>query len=101
MKKKETVFKERVQKRLKAIPNSWWVKVQQVGINGTPDILGTINGVFVAIELKTDDGILSKLQGYNIDKIAKTGAIALVMSPADFEDKLKILDKTIKACVSF
>lgn len=101
MKKKETVFKERVQKKLKAIPHSWWVKIQQVGINGTPDILGTINGVFVAIELKTDEGTLSKLQSYNIDKITKTGAIALVISPSDLDDKLKILERTVKACISF
>ena len=39
----------------------------------------------MAIELKTDEGILDKLQEYNLEQIAQCGGIAVVMTPANFE----------------
>jgi hypothetical protein len=54
-KKAETVFKEVVLKDLNALPSAWFEKIQQVGKRGTPDILGCLNGYFIAIELKKSD----------------------------------------------
>ena len=81
MKKPETKFKEKILSRLKELPNSWVVKVQQVALRGTPDILLCLKGHFVAIELKTEDGELDALQTYNIEQIVKAGGSAYVMTP--------------------
>jgi len=90
MKQKETAFKEKVLKRLKHIPNSWWTKIQQTGIHGTPDILGCVAAFFVAIELKRDDKEKAgALQAYVIAKIKDARGFACVATPSNF-DKLAI-----------
>lgn len=81
-KKKETAFKEKVMVKLREIPSSWWVKIQQVGIRGTPDILGHIEGTFVAIELKKDVySKIDELQTYNLNKIRDSKGISFIMYP--------------------
>lgn len=82
-KKEETVFKERIMPQLKKL--GYFVKIQQVAVSGTPDIIGTINGVFIAIELKTNTGKLSQLQKLNLYKIAKAGGVSLEVSPKNWE----------------
>lgn len=39
-------------KKLKAIPRSYWFSKEAGSIRGISDIIGCINGVFVAIEVK-------------------------------------------------
>jgi len=90
-KQRETLFKEKVLRELKKFPKTWFCKIQQVSKRGTPDILATIGGVFVAIELKTDAGVLSKLQEFNLAEISKTGAIAIVMTPTNFDKYMRAL----------
>jgi hypothetical protein len=51
-KQPETRFKEIVLRNLRALPNLWVAKIQQVAKRGTPDLLCCIDGHFVAIELK-------------------------------------------------
>jgi Holliday junction resolvase len=87
-KQKETIFKERVLRELKKLPRAWVCKTQQVSKRGTPDILACINGRFCAIELKTETGKLSALQDYNLQAIAKSGGIAIVMTPNNFEEEM-------------
>ena len=82
MKKKETLFKEKVLPDLKKL--GYFIKIQQVVRCGDPDIIGTINGVYIAIELKTDEGKLSELQKLSIAKILKAGGIALVATPSNW-----------------
>lgn len=81
-------------RELKKIPDSWFTKIQQVSIIGTPDILGCVSGKFVAIELKTDTGKLSKLQEYNLDEITKAKGLALVCTESNMNEVLQII-KTI------
>lgn len=45
---------------------------------GVPDILTCIKGRFVAIEVKTPTGKLTKIQQYQIDQINKSGGVAFV-----------------------
>jgi hypothetical protein len=92
-KKPETLLKEKALKVLRSLPNSWFVKIQQQSIIGTPDILGTINGHFIAIELKTDDGKLSEIQKHNLIKISACGAVALIVMPSNFDECIKLLEK--------
>ena len=61
--------------------------------SGVPDLLCCINGRFVGVELKTDDGKVAELQQYNIDKIKKSGGVALVLRPSDFKEFKSMVDK--------
>jgi hypothetical protein len=91
-KKPETKFTERLQPLLAAIPGSWWVKVQQVGKRGTPDILGSIRGRFVALELKKDDQTEpSPIQVYTLQKIEDSGGYAAVVSPENWREIYRTL----------
>ena len=49
---------------------------------GIPDLLCCINGYFVAIELKAQNGRPSELQLYQIEKIRKSGGLAFVLYPS-------------------
>lgn len=90
--KPETVFRIRLRQRINKIPNSWFESIQQSAISGTPDILGVIAGRFVAIEVKTDEGVLSKLQAYKLEQIEKAGGVAVVITPSNMEEKLIYLE---------
>lgn len=87
----ETRFKNRVMKRLKALPGTWWEKIQQVGKRGTPDILGCVRcakcdrGIFVALELKTNEGVLAAIQEAKLDDIGKAGGWCGVLAPSSME----------------
>lgn len=86
MKKPETKFKEKVIKDLKTIPYIWFTKTQQVATRGTPDIIGCVNGLFFALELKsTPKGKVSDLQSYNLEKIIEAGGLSWVAYPENWE----------------
>ena len=93
---KETLLKIKVLQALKRIPKVWFLKTQEVARSGTPDILASVNGIFVAIELKTDDGAVSKLQEYNLKKIEETGAVSIVLMPNNFEASIQFLENLAK-----
>lgn len=52
-----------------------------------------LSGLFVAIELKSSGGKLSELQKYNMNLIALSGGIALVISPENLEEAMAFLTK--------
>jgi hypothetical protein len=85
-----------VRPRLEKIPNSFWESIQQVGISGTPDILGCICGIFVAIEIKTDEGVSSVLQIYKRQRIVEAQGLALVIAPNNFEASIQFLENIAK-----
>ena len=81
----ETRFKEVVLRELRQLPRTWVVKIQQVSINGTPDILACVNGVFVALELKrAKDAYLSELQRYELMRIKAANGVGFVTYPANW-----------------
>lgn len=85
---RESQFQKKVIKFLKEKPNVWHIKYwagSQYTKEGIPDILACIDGVFHGIELKTDVGVASKLQLYNIRKIKDSGGEAYILRPKDFE----------------
>lgn len=88
-KKKETLFKEKVFKWFKELQDQgvrlWYVKVQQVAIGGTPDILMCLYGYFYAIELKkgmSDDS--DPRQTHELRKIRLAQGHGLVLCPETF-----------------
>lgn len=59
---------------------------------GTPDILACVNGYFLAIEVKADDGKPSELQLVKIDAIRKAGGFAYVAYPSGWQRLKDIID---------
>lgn len=64
--------------------NNWFFLKVQGGANnpsaGVPDVLACVKGTFVGIEVKTPTGVTSKLQLYQIDRINKSGGVAVVVT---------------------
>lgn len=65
----------------------WYVKffANNYTRKGIPDILASINGYFVGIEVKADKGHPSALQLHQIDRIRKSGGFAFVLYPSAYE----------------
>lgn len=63
--------------------------------SGVPDLLVCINGYFLAVELKAENGKPSPLQLHNIEQIRKAGGKAIILYPQDFE-MFKNLVKDLK-----
>lgn len=90
--KPETLFKNRIKPQLESLASTWFVKVQQVAMRGTPDFLLCINGRFVAIELKASaKDKASKLQEWTLDQISKAGGIALIACPENWAEVKELL----------
>lgn len=85
MKQRETNFKERVRKKLNAIPESTWVKIQQRALRGIPDFLGCVRGRCVALELKTEEGEAEPLQLWTLNNFKKAGAYTEVVRPSNLD----------------
>ena len=67
-----------ITKYLKTVPDCWFFK-EHGGIYGTagiPDLICCINGRFVAFEVKTEKGVLSKLQETTLQRIQRAKGIA-------------------------
>lgn len=54
------------------------VKIVVANRSGIPDIICCYRGKFIAIEVKSQNGKLSKLQEYNQEKILRANGIVLV-----------------------
>ena len=46
----------------------------------------------MAIELKTDEGKLDKLQQFNLEKIGQCGGISIVLTPSNFDETMAFLE---------
>ena len=78
---KESVVQRKLMLELQAkFPSIYVRKIAQAAYShgGIPDLLGCYNGMFFAIEVKTTDGKLSKLQDFEIQAIDKAKGLALV-----------------------
>ena len=66
--KNEAAFQNDVMQFLKHNPNAFAVKYwagNKFTVNGIPDVLACINGVFHGIELKTNTGVVRGIQKEN------------------------------------
>lgn len=90
----EKVFENKIKKYLKehdAYFLKYWAGAQFTK-SGVPDILACVNGYFVGIEVKAQNGKPSDLQLYNIRQIRKAGGFAYVVYPSGWESLKDILD---------
>ena len=83
---KEKTFENQVKQFLKD-NGAWFVKTWSNGIQrkGIPDIIACVNGYFIGIELKAENGKPSELQKWNVKKIREAGGVAIVLYPDQFE----------------
>ena len=86
----ESALQSAIIKRLDAAPDIWWVNVRGDGFQrgGIPDILMSLGGRFVGLELKTKKGIAARRQRLEIAKIKASGGVAEVIRSVDELDTL-------------
>jgi len=77
--KESTVQRKLMEELRLKWPNGYIRKIAQnmYSHGGVPDILTCINGKFVALEVKTIKGTLSRLQARDIKLIEQAGGLAL------------------------
>ena len=87
----EKNFENRIKKFLSE-RGCWWVKFHGNGYtrSGVPDLLCSVSGVFVAIEVKAERGKPSPLQIHQINQINESGGVAVIVKPSQW-NQLKIL----------
>lgn len=76
---KESAIQKKIQDYIKSI-GGYVVKVVAAPRAGIPDLLCCIKGKFIAFEVKTESGRVSKLQEYNIKQIKLSGGEAYVVN---------------------
>lgn len=92
----EKNFENKIKKFLEE-NGCWFVKyfANRNTRSGVPDLLACVNGYFVAIEVKAENGKPSELQLWNVEKIRNAGGIAIVLYPDQF-DQFKSLIEFLK-----
>lgn len=90
---KEKPFENKVKKLLEK-NGAWFVKFFANGFTkrGVPDLLACVNGRFLAIEVKGDDGAPTDLQLYNLALITKAGGYGVVAYPEDFQSLSELVE---------
>ncbi len=92
--KSETKFKvTTIYPFLKTLKNCCYFTIQQASISGTPDMMVCINGVFFALEIKSERGKPSPLQTYNLAQINRCGGVGLLVYPENWNDIKKLLQR--------
>lgn len=79
-KKPETHLQQRIQRALKAEFGGFWFKVHGGPFQpaGIPDLLGCVDGLYVAIEVKIPGEEPSSIQEITIEDIRNAGGISFV-----------------------
>jgi len=88
----EGAFQNAIIRKLKKIEGLYFFKKEALAIVGIPDMIICYKGKFVAWELKKsmrDKPAL--IQEYTLNQIRKSGGIAEVVYPENFEEKLEEL----------
>ena len=89
---KEKTITNKILTHLKSCPECFAFKEHGgiYGVSGIPDIIGCYKGKFIAFEVKTTQGKLSKLQEVMLERINEAGGIAFkVTSLQEVKDILK------------
>lgn len=90
--KPETLFRQKFQRKLELIPDSWFESIQQKSIGGTPDKLGLVRGRFVGLEFKASaDEKPTPMQLLKLSRIRAAGGIAEVVFPENADEIFRLL----------
>lgn len=94
----EKTFENRIKKYLTSV-GAWHLKYwagAQFTKSGIPDILSCVNGYFVAIEVKAQEGKPTELQLHTIQQIRQSGGFAFVLYPSGYEKFKSFIDNLKK-----
>ena len=93
---KENAFENKIKDYLKSI-GAYFIKTHGDRFSrvGTPDIIACVNGHFVAVEVKAENGKPSELQIYHIEQINKAGGYGVILYPKRFEGFKKICENLL------
>jgi hypothetical protein len=100
----EKQFENKVKAFLKSYPNDIWFFKHWAGAysqSGIPDIIACVNGHFVGIEVKAEDGHPSPLQIRNIELIQRSKGHGYILYPKDFEQfkqEIRALIRSVERC---
>lgn len=86
----EKNFENKVKKYLDSIC-AYYIKTHGDRFSkiGTPDIIASVNGYFVALEVKATNGKPSELQLYHLRNIMFTGGYSAIIVPTDGVKKIR------------
>lgn len=89
----EKSFENKIKKFIES-EGGWQVKffANSYTKSGIPDILACINGYFVGIEVKAQNGHPSALQLHHCSEIRKAGGFAFVVYPSGWDDFKKFVE---------
>ena len=96
----EKNFENKIKAYLKSI-GAYFIKTHGDRFSrvGTPDIIACVNGHFVAVEVKAENGKPSDLQLYHLDEIRKADGYGVIRYPKDFEDFKKFCENLLTMSV--
>ena len=88
----EKNFENKIKKYVES-EGGWEVKffANSMTRTGIPDLLCCVNGYFLAIEVKAENGHPSEIQQYVIGKIRDAGGVAVIVYPSAFDDLKNII----------
>ena len=85
----EAVLCEKIMRKLRKIPDSFWERVEQQAVRGTADIVGCLGGVFYWIEVKTKFSEKldkrEKLQQYKAGQVLEAGGAVLLLDSGNWK----------------
>lgn len=83
----EKQYENKIKAYLKQLPRTWFFKHWGGGLApaGIPDIIACVNGRFVGIEVKAENGRPSPLQVDKIAEINTSGGYGVITYPSDWE----------------
>ena len=89
----EKNFENKIKQFLKE-HNCYYVKyfANRMTKVGVPDILACVNGYFVGIEVKAENGVPSELHIYNIEQIHNEGGIGVIVKPSQWEEFKSLIE---------
>ena len=93
----EKSFENKIKNMLKS-HNCYFVKffANRMTKSGVPDILASVNGYFVGIEVKAQSGKPSDLQRYHVRKIRESGGFAFIVYPSGYDTLKEFIDGLTK-----
>ena len=93
---KEKSFENKIKAYLQSI-GAYFIKTHGDRFSrvGTPDIIACVNGYFVAVEVKAENGKPSELQIHHIEQINKAGGYGVILYPNGVEGFKKICENLL------
>lgn len=96
---KENAWKRtKLYPRLRALNDCYWFTKEAKSIRGIPDIVGSINGKFFALECKkSKNAKRTRLQEYTIQKIKDDKGYATFVYPENLDRVINELESLAKS----